>query len=264
MIVAAAVAAATIVGWPLAGKLALAAASAYAVAAVAGAIAKDPPAPDPEFRELIAVEPLPLPEWPKHESPNSQSVNALRRLLEAAAHILALENAHTITRSRLMGAAVFGDQSAGERQREHYLELEREMVTAASELDELLFDVERTDDTFVLFDRTKAAVWTDAMVGEGLPLPLLKAMTEAGLSPEQINQLAALVTHEELMTLVKERGLFLAPLVESLEGFVREVQGQREAVLAGETYTEARRSRESMSEQPFRSVEAQLRLRGPD
>lgn len=40
-----------------------------AAASVAGLMAKDPPAPDPQFREAVAVEPLRLPKWPESKSP---------------------------------------------------------------------------------------------------------------------------------------------------------------------------------------------------
>lgn len=160
-----------------------------------------------------------------------------------------------------MGAAMFGDQEAQERQRQRYLEIEKEMVKTASKLDQILAEFERAYDADPLFDPTKAAVWADTMVAEGLSLPMLKVMAEAGLSPEQINELAALVTREWLLELVKERGLFLVPFVVSLQGFVQEVQGQRKAVLAGETCVEVRRPRESVSEETIIDVEAQLRPR---
>ena len=246
----AAAAAATLVGVVVAGALFAAASFAYGVAATAGGIAKDPPAPDPAFRDPVAVEPLPLPEWPAFDSPVPQSINSLRRMLETAAHLLALENARTITRARLMGSALFGDQEAQERQRQRYLEIEREMVETAAKLAQILPELERAMDSDPLFDPKKAAVWADAMVGTGLPSPMVRAMAEAELSPDQINELAVLATYEWLLELVKERRLSLVPLGESLQRFVQEVRGQREAVLAGETYVEVRSPRVTFSDRP--------------
>jgi hypothetical protein len=259
LLIASAVAAATVVGLGLAGYLFAAAGAAYGVASKAGEIAKDPPAPDPAFREPVVVEPLPLPRWPEGGSP-TPPMKALRRLLETAALILALENAHTVTRSRLMGAVLFGDREAEERQKQRYIEIEEEMVKSASRLGKSLREIENGHDAEPLFDPKKAAAWADAMVAGGL-LPTLKVMAEAGLTPEQTNELAALVTHEWLLELVKQKGLFLVPLVMNLRGFVEEVQGQREAVLAGEVYVEARGSRGSGAQETSRSVEARLRPR---
>lgn len=232
--VAAGIAAASIIGavTGVAEGFFVAAGVAYGIAAAAGEIAKDPPFPDPNFRQPVIVQPLTLPAWPSEPSP--VRMEAMRKLFEAAAQILALENARSVTRSRMLGARLFGDSSALELQRTGYSRIDREMQEAAARLDRILPDVQAEVEANAHLDPEKLAAEFDRLARCGLPREIYDGVLKAGLQPELARDFCAMSADDTLIELSKANGLFLIPLVGSLKRFVRAIQDEREAVLAGE------------------------------
>jgi hypothetical protein len=121
--VAAAAALASVVFAATAPALLVAAGTAYVAAEVAHRGAEDPPNPDPHYQDPVEVAPLRLAQWPSELT--NEALVALRSLLETASHLLALEEARTLSRARLMGAELANNAEALETQRDGYLRLER-------------------------------------------------------------------------------------------------------------------------------------------
>jgi hypothetical protein len=84
-------------------------------------------------------------------------------------------------------------------------------------------------------------------------------MSEAGADLGEINGLSALLRDPEVVELACANGLFLLSFVTSLQLFVREVQGEREIVHAGETYVPVPGRHKSLPEQTVDDLEATLR-----
>jgi hypothetical protein len=253
-----AAAAVPFVGWVTSAGLFAAAGVAYGVAAAAAA---DPPAPDPNFREPVSVVPLQGAQWP-NELTTPEQLEAVRSLLETAARILALENARTLTRARLMSARLFCDDAAADQQRQGYLKIEEEMVEAADQLERILPEVQKQVEASGFFDPEKMTVWLDALAQGGFTPAMHETMIKAGLDAPKINQLAALIVHRPFVEFVKETGLSLEPFVVDLQQFVQEIRKERETVLAGETYIPMpRRSEVIAGEYASPGPEARLRPR---
>jgi hypothetical protein len=246
---AAAALAISVVGAPGAATLFAAAAVSYGVAAAAGAIAKDPPRPDPHYQEVVQVIPLPLPEWPN--MPATDSLTALRKLLDAASHLLALENGRTLTRARLMGARLAGDEASVESQRDGYLRLEREMINVTEKLQQILPNVQQAVEEDSRFDPSQLERSVDALSQGGLSEAMHKAMADAKLGSTDIHDLATLSRFPRIAELARGNGLFLVPFVVSLQRLVAAVRGEREMVLAGETYVHVPNRSKRIDEMPL-------------
>lgn len=255
--IAAAAALAGIITAPAAVALFAAAGISYGIAAAAGAIAKDPPAPDLQYCDPVDVVPLPLPRWPTVGS--SDSLTALWSLLKAASHLLALENARTVSRARLLGARLAGDEAALEKQREGYLKIEREMIETADRLGKILPDVQKEVDNDPRLDPKNVEPWLNALTQSGFSEAMQRAMREAKLEVTEINSLAALLRYPDLVELVRVNGLSLVPFVVSLQRLVQAVQSEREMVLAGETYVHVSGRGKWLPEEAADDVEARLR-----
>ena len=223
---------ATVIGLPVAIKLFAAAAVFYGIASASGEIAKDPPEPDPNFKEPVTVTPLPLAKWPAQ--PSAPAMEALSKLLDAAARIFALENARTVTRSRMLSAGVFGDERALELHRLGYGRIEHEMKAAASELDVLLPDVQAEVDANEHIDLKMIAAELDRWAASGSQVEMYDAFVRAGLAPDLARELTRLPVDDGFAALVKANGLFLIPFVGSLKRFVKAVESERAAVMSGE------------------------------
>ena len=154
---------------------------------------------------------------------------------------------------------MFADERARERQALRYVEIEEEMVKVAERIEPLLLEIDRAGDPKLLSDPDKAEVWADRFAASGLPLALMKVMTEVGFDEARINEMASLVSDRWLMDGVKRRGLLLAQFASNLRGFVAEVRAQRVSVLAGETYVYV--EGQEGSEAPFVDREEQARAR---
>jgi hypothetical protein len=255
---AAAMAAGIITAVGAAGFLA-AAGVAYSTAAAAATVAYDPPSPDPNYREpvsIASVKPIQQPDRPA----TTKELEALLSLLETAAWVLALESARTLTRARLMGARVFGDDAAVELHRQGYLKIERKMAEAADKLGRLLPEAQKQAEASGFFDRDRLSAWLDALAQAGFSQPMFELMKKAGLDDSQISRLAALITHRAFIELAKAIGLAVKPLVVHLQHLVEEVRKERETVLAGETYVPAPRQPETaFEEEVYPDPEARLR-----
>jgi hypothetical protein len=232
--IAAGVALASVFGAPAAPALAAAAAGAYAVAAASGAIAKDPPVADPNYREPVVVASSSLPAWTT--GGDGPRLEALRRLLEIAERIFASEAARTLTRSRMIGARVFGDAEALERQQAGYERITREMGEAAAQLDQLLSEVQAEIEAIEHLNPSRLASELDRLARSGFSRELYELISRTGIAPELMRDLAALPTIAVLSDVVRANGVFLIPLVGSLKRFVKDVDSERDVILAGEDF----------------------------
>jgi hypothetical protein len=220
-------------------------------------IAKDPPAPDLRFHEPVEIVPLRLSHWP--EEGGAASFNNIKSMLETAAHLAALENARTVTRARLLGARLAGDETGVEKQRDGYMEIEQAMIAMAGKLGEMLHAVQKEVDEEPQFHPKNFEPLLRGLSRMGLPEQTRRAMSEAGADLGEINGLSALLRDPEVVELACANGLFLLSFVTSLQLFVREVQGEREIVHAGETYVPVPGRHKSLPEQTVDDLEATLR-----
>jgi hypothetical protein len=241
---------ATMFTWPIA-------AGWYGVAAFNGEIAKDPPTPDLRFRELVDVVPLPLPRWSAEDS--TASFHATTSLLETAAHLAALEKARTVSRARMLGACLAGDEAALKQHQDGYLQIEQRMIETSGKLRDILPAVQEEVDKEPRLHPENVEPLLRGLAREGLPEATRRAMSEGGVNLAEINSLSALVRDREIVELACANGLFLTPFVVSLQRFVQEVQGDREMVLAGETYVHVSGRDNQSSEETAPDVEATLR-----
>jgi hypothetical protein len=241
---------ATMFTWPIA-------AAWYGVAAFNGEIAKDPPAPDLRFREPVDVVPLPLPRWSAEGS--TAPFHATTSLLETAAHLAALERARTVRRARMLGARLAGDEAALKQHQDAYLKIEQWMIETSGKLGDILPAVQEEADKEPRLHPENVEPLLRGLAREGLPEAMRRAMSEGEVSLAEINSLSALVRDREIVDLACANGLFLTPFVVSLQRFVQEVQGDREMVLAGETYVHVSGRDHQSSEETVPDVEATLR-----
>jgi hypothetical protein len=232
--------------WPIAGGW-------YGVAHFNGEIAKDPPKPECNPDEVEVTE-LPLPRGLDEEARRFPETVAL---LRAAARLAALENARTVSRSRMMGARLTGEGETLRRQQDGYARIEREMSELSARLGEILRGVQREVEEEPRLHRENLEPLLRGLAREGLSEEMRRGLEEAGLSTAEVNGLAATLRDREFIELASANGLFLASFVGSLQDFVQEVRGDREAVLAGEEYVHvAERERRRQVEEPEADLEA--------
>ena len=209
----------------------VAAAAAYAVAVAAAEEAEDPPEPDEKYREPVSLEPLSWPPWPDNPPPELQP---FRDFLEPMARILALARARNTLRARMMGARLFGDESALALHRDQYARIDEDLSDGARALRRALADVQETVAGCEAFDPENLRIWLDTIARDRFPAEARAAMLDAGVTPETATAIASLVASRELTEAVRVNGLFLAPLVENLERMVHAIRSERESILAGE------------------------------
>ncbi len=231
MIAAGLMAAGLVTAWLAAGLVATAA-GLYATASSFAYLANDPPEPDPSYREPVAVADIPRFNW---EAANgAMGLQALRRFMEAAARIIALENARTLTRARMISARIFREPQFIELHQRGYLRIEQEMEERASEMHQLLPEVRAEISHIDGLDADAFVAMLDRMSATGLSTDLYNQLAKAQVSSDVARDLAALLRDPDLAEFARENGITLAPLAAGVSRFVRAVRAEREAILAGE------------------------------
>lgn len=165
------------------GLLAIAEA-AYAVAAAAGLIAQDPPKPDPQYHEAIAI-----PIEGKHGAPNA--LPAVHQFLALLRHILALEQTRLSIPGRLMAARYFNDDPMAALHEQTYQRVLAQMFRAIARL------------------RSLAAAAKDELVHD-LPIPAQVLAEVAALA-----RAGTLLLPEDAKLAEHERERFLSLLTDS-------------------------------------------------
>jgi hypothetical protein len=232
--IAAAALAASIVGLPAAGVLAAAAAAALFAAKGWAGLARDPAAPDPRFREPVRVPSLTLPPWPAN--PDGPSLSGVRGLFEVAAKLIALEQARTTTRARLLGARAASDMASLRLQEDGYRQIEHQTSEIVLTLDRLADEAQREVEGIPVLDPDQLTTWFGVIAREGFPQAAVEAMSKANLSPAQIGELAAAARHPFSAEVIAANGLFLKQFALGMQAFVRSAQARSKQILAGEIY----------------------------
>lgn len=208
-----------------------AAATAYGLARAAGSTANDPPAPDPNYREPVA---LPAPVYHAAEEPGgSPQLQALRGLIGTAARILALEEARTTTRARLLTARFFGDEHSTNLHRRGYLVIDQQMQQTADTLRQMAAALPGDSAWKSLLPPEQTARWMESIAREGLPP---NAVAASGLDAGTAGDLLICVRHRPYTELIRNFGLPVGAVAANLIRFVDEVSRERDGVLAGEVY----------------------------
>lgn len=223
--------------WTLVGGIAFgaAAAAAYAAAYAAAEKAYDPPEPDMRrFREPVEVKRPKLPEWPREQ--RVSELRAFRDLIERTLRVLALEDARTVTRARLMGARLGEDDESARMQERVYLELVNEMKDVVAPLEDIAERARQELEQHPAFepDDWFAEIGTFAEVG--FPPELETQLRKLGASGRALTGLRKAAESARLAELLEVNGLSLVQIASALQRVVRQIELRSENILAGEEY----------------------------
>lgn len=227
--------AAAATSWTIFGGIGLGAAAAatYAAAGSAAAKAYDPPEPDANFRERVEPERPELAEWPREKG--LPELRAYRELIERTMRLLALEDARTVTRARLMGARLAGDDDSAHMQEQAYMELVDEMKEIAAPLEDIALRARQELEQHPAFESDWLAE-NDTFSDAGYPPELEVELRRLGASGRTLHGLRTAAGSATLAELLEVNGLSLVQIASALQLVVREVESRSESVLAGEEY----------------------------
>jgi len=219
--------AATIFGWAIA-------AGWYGAAAALGEIAKDPPEPDSAYRTPVTLQRrvLTRAEPERWGSPTE----ATYRVLDSVAEIIALEDARTTARGRILGAVEAGDEGAADARKREFVELSRRMEDAAGGLRGLADEFAREVDDTEELDPTVISRTLALFASVGLPAEVREQMSRDGVDAGAIAALDAAARDESVSELAAANGVFARSFVDAVASFAAEARTEVDAVLAGETF----------------------------
>ncbi|WP_162055910.1 hypothetical protein [Pontibacter pamirensis] len=209
---------------PTAPALFAMAAKAYAAAAAFGAVALDPPEPDPHFHESVSVEPLP--EMPPILT--NPEFTAIRDLLLSVFFITARDQARSIIHGRMMGALEAGDYQAIQMQANFYRQLTGELIAKAETLPSLSAEAIMQLEAHYLPSTEILAQAIHVVRSEGLTPELQQLRQEAGVEEQELETLRALLQDESVLVLLEQHGIMggLSTLGQAGRIFGREVSAE--------------------------------------
>jgi hypothetical protein len=193
--------------WTVAGGLAAAAAAvtAESAAQILGTQALDPPTPDPNFTQLVA-----LAEMPQQPTPPGEELGKFLELVRTAAN---LQGAISETYGKLLGALLAGDAKSASAQAEQFGALTGQIVQAAGQLSTLL---DKAAVSVPTVDQSAVIALARSWQQTGVPKEASDALTKAGMDKDGLAGIAAFVAVPENSYRVADLAGSLAPLASAV------------------------------------------------